>query len=88
MERSVVDGKGVPANQQLPYPLATVLSLSAILSFLSSRAKPRDLQFHFQQPLRLRKRTADPCRTINLVQPEWRTADPSASLGMTKREDG
>jgi hypothetical protein len=38
LERGVVDGKGVLAAQQLPYPLATVLSLSTTLSFLSSRA--------------------------------------------------
>jgi hypothetical protein len=40
LERGVVDGKGVLAAQQLPYPLATVLSLSTTLSFLSSRAYP------------------------------------------------
>jgi hypothetical protein len=40
-----VDGKGVPAPQQPSYPLAAVLSLSTTLSFLSSRAKPRDLRF-------------------------------------------
>jgi hypothetical protein len=38
LERGVVNGKGVLAAQQLPYPLATVLSLSTTLSFLSSRA--------------------------------------------------
>jgi hypothetical protein len=38
LERGVVDGKGVLAAQQLPYPWATVLSLSTTLSFLSSRA--------------------------------------------------
>ena len=37
-----VDGKNVPP--QLPYPLATVLSLSATLSFLSSRGAADSLR--------------------------------------------
>jgi hypothetical protein len=41
LERGVVDGKGVLAAQQLPHPLATVLSLSTTLSFLSSRLPQR-----------------------------------------------
>jgi hypothetical protein len=40
LERAVVDGKVVLAAQQRSYPLATVLSLSTTLSFLSSRAYP------------------------------------------------
>jgi hypothetical protein len=47
-----VDGEGgcrskgiPPPPRHLPCPLTTILSLSATLSFLSSGAKPRDLQF-------------------------------------------
>src|SRR5271156_3689506 len=49
-----------PVLWQPPCPLATALSLATTLPLLSSRAKPRDLQFHSHQPQRQRKRTADP----------------------------
>jgi hypothetical protein len=45
MKCAVVDGKGAPAAPTTALSLATVLSLSTTLSFLSSRAKPSDLQF-------------------------------------------
>jgi hypothetical protein len=37
----------------------------------SGGAKPRDLQFHFQQPLRLRKSTADPSASLGTTKGKW-----------------
>jgi hypothetical protein len=77
--KPVVDGKGVPSPQQLPSPLATVLSLSTTLSFLSSRlprravgAKPtcpgvpwRDLRCAIRVPQIYRSTTTIPLSSLH-----------------------